>query len=64
VPADGSPVTVTLADGTEPEVHRVGYVWAAEWVSRPQAATAYYPDGPRQMPFDRSGMMVPGPRYK
>lgn len=31
-------VAVTLDDGTTPTVHRIGNIWACEWVSLPQQA--------------------------
>ena len=63
-PAADSGLAVQLADGTEPRVYELGRVWAAEWISPPQEATAHYPDGPRTMQFQRPGLMVPGTRYK
>lgn len=59
-PADGTPITVTLADGAAPTMLTVGKVWACEWISPPQEAIAHYPDGPRTMTWREPAHLVDG----
>lgn len=52
-------VEVTLEDGTLPGVHRIGNVWACEWVSRPQKAFVYRSDRPRNHQPDKIEFIRP-----
>jgi hypothetical protein len=63
--AEGDAVTVTLADGSRPEVHLLGPLFISEWASTPQQATVARA-GLQTMTIDfhRPGVMVSGPRYK
>lgn len=53
-------VFVTLEDGTHPTVHRIGHVWACEWVSPPQNAYLYRSDRPKERQPWRIRMIRPG----
>lgn len=61
VPKAGTSVVVSLADGSRPEVLMVGMLWASEWVSSPQRATASIGGEDRVMRFDAPLMNRRGP---
>ena len=52
-------IDVTLEDGSSPRVHRLGNVWAIEWVSIPQSAFVYRSDRPEGNQPDRIRMIRP-----
>jgi len=64
VTADSAEPVVTLADGTRPPVQRLGPLFAAEWVSASQQATAIRGTLVTSFDFHRPSRMVAGGRYK
>ncbi len=47
------PISVSLLDGTDVPVEKVGGVWAAEWSSLPQSVTVRRGTAETIVPFDR-----------
>ena len=48
------PISVSLLDGTDVPIEKVGGVWAAEWSSPPQSVTVRRGTTETIVPFDRS----------
>jgi hypothetical protein len=54
-------IDLTLEDGSSPKVHRLGNVWAIEWVSIPQKAFLYRSDMPARIRMIRPSSTPPPP---
>lgn len=52
-------IDLTLEDGGSPTVHRLGNVWAIEWVSIPQKAFLYRSDRPEDSQPHKIRMIRP-----